>query len=71
MNKRSIDIRFTGNPPDPKLNYFILPAAIADHYWTKITGFHDVLLDYYIEAIDSKGNLAKSDIFHVWIGPKS
>jgi hypothetical protein len=27
-----------------------------------------VLVDYYVEAVDSAGNVAKSDIFHVYVG---
>lgn len=68
MNRRQIDPQFTGNPPNPNLNYFILPEAIADHYWAKVTGYHDVLVDYYIEAVDQLGNRSRSDIFHVWVG---
>ncbi len=69
MSPRTIDTKFTGNPPNPKLNYFILPKVISDHYWAKVTGYHDVLMDYYIEAKDSAGNISKSEIAHVWIGP--
>lgn len=28
------------------------------------------MLDYYIEAEDTLGNIEKSDIYHVWIEPK-
>lgn len=68
MNRRAIDTQFTGNPANPKLNYFIRPEVIADHYWAKISGYHDVFLDYYVEATDGFGNVSKSDIFHVWVG---
>ena len=71
MKRRVIDPQFSGDPPNPNLNYFILPELIADHYWAKVEGFHDVLLDYYIEASDLKGNIAKSDISHVWVGQKT
>jgi hypothetical protein len=33
-----------------------------------ITGLEDKLVDYYVEAIDSRGNITRSDIQHVWVG---
>lgn len=57
-----------------QINYFlpVQPDAVADYYFVKITdtnlaGFRNKLLDYYIEATDSKGNLHKSEIQHVWV----
>ena len=38
------------------------PDFIANQYYTQITGFEKVLLDYYIEATDTAGNVKKSDI---------
>lgn len=63
----------------PKGNYYdwtgncfdkleIEPEYIADLYYAKVTGLSDVLVDYYVEAIDNDGNVAKSDIFHVYVG---
>jgi hypothetical protein len=57
-----------------QIDYF-LPVqadAVADYYFAKITdtnlsGFRSKLLDYYIEATDSKGNISKSEIQHVWV----
>jgi hypothetical protein len=57
-----------------QIDYF-LPVqadAVADYYFAKITdtnlsGFRSKLLDYYIEATDSKGNTSKSEIQHVWV----
>jgi len=49
------------------LRFFVLPDEIADYYWFKVSGYRDVLLDYYIEATDSKGNLVKTDIQHVYV----
>ena len=57
-----------------QIDYF-LPVqadAVADYYFVKITdtnlpGFRNNLLDYYIEATDSKGNMSKSEIQHVWV----
>jgi uncharacterized protein YjdB len=59
----------TGNVPnDPQINFFILPQAIADLYYAPITGLSNVLVDYYVEAVDTKGNVAKSAIQHVYVG---
>lgn len=57
-----------------QIDYF-LPVqddAVADYYFAHITdqnlpGFRSKLLDYYIEATDSLGNVSKSDIQHVWV----
>jgi len=54
----------TGNP---NLNYYVLPDEISDYCWAKVTGYRDVLLDYYIESTDTKGNLHKSAIQHVYV----
>ncbi len=55
-----------------EINYFITPPELADYYFAKITnaniaGFRGQLLDYYIEATDTKGNLHKSEIQHVFV----
>ncbi len=50
------------------LNYFEMPTYIADHYVVEVTGIRSSLLDYYIESTDTKGNVAKSPIQHVWVG---
>jgi hypothetical protein len=52
---------------DPNINFFIEPVHIADHYWAKVTGYTNVLLDYFVQATDSKGNTHKSEIQHVWV----
>jgi hypothetical protein len=67
MTRRVIDPKFTGNPPDPKLNYFILPEVMADEYWAKATGYSNVLVDYYVEMVDQRGNTSRSGISHVWV----
>jgi hypothetical protein len=65
MNQRTLS---TGNVPnDPNVNFFLTPQAMADYYWAKVTGYTNVLLDYYISATDSKGNTHQSDIQHVWV----
>lgn len=55
-----------------QINYFVTPPELADYYFLEITeaavpGFRGKLLDYYIEATDSKGNLHRSDIQHVFV----
>lgn len=44
------------------------PAARAMRYQAQITGQDNVLIDYYVEATDTKGNISRSDIAHVWVG---
>ena len=34
----------------------------------QVTGLKDVLIDYYISATDKRGNMKKSDIYHVYVG---
>lgn len=55
-----------------QINYFIEPPELADYYFAKITnsvlpGFRNKLFDYYIEATDTKGNIHKSEIQHVFV----
>jgi hypothetical protein len=61
-----------------EIDYFVFDPAlwadpvIADYYFAKIDdtslpNFRDKLLDYYIEATDSKGYTSKSEIQHVWV----
>ncbi len=52
---------------DPELNFFITPAAKADLCYAEITGLKDTLVDYYVEAIDTKGNIFRTPIQHVYI----
>ncbi len=58
------------------IDYFAaaLPPVLADYYFAKIdhtvpglSGYKGKLLDYYIEATDSRGNVRKSDIQHVYV----
>ena len=44
------------------------PANRAMRHEGTIAGQHDVLIDYFVEAVDTKGNTNRSDIFHVWVG---
>ena len=50
----------------------ILPATVrAPRYGAMITGQEDVLIDYYVEAVDLNGNITRSDIQHVYVGQGS
>ena len=40
----------------------------AMRYGAMITGQEDVLIDYYVQAVDSNGHVTNSDIQHVWVG---
>lgn len=53
---------------DPNISFFEMPQYIADQYHAKVTGLQNVLVDYYIEAVDSKGYVKRSPIEHVWVG---
>ncbi|MFH0779068.1 MAG: FlgD immunoglobulin-like domain containing protein, partial [Candidatus Eisenbacteria bacterium] len=53
---------------DPSIDFFVLPDYIADEYYAQVTGLSEALLDYYVEAEDSLGNVKRSPIQHVWIG---
>jgi hypothetical protein len=48
-----------------------MPAYIADEYYVEVTGLREMLVDYYIEAVDGNGIIAKSPIQHVYIGDGS
>lgn len=55
-----------------QINYFITPPELADYYFIKITdqnvpGFRGKLLDYYVEAMDMRGNVHQSEIQHVFV----
>ena len=53
---------------DPEIDFTVLPTHIADEYWVQVTGLADALLDYYVEAVDTRGNVRRSPIQHVWVG---
>ncbi len=53
---------------DPNIDFSVLPDYIADEYYVQVTGLSEVLVDYYIEAEDSAGNIKRSPIQHVWVG---
>jgi hypothetical protein len=71
MNKRNLtpDINGVDWQADGKEMMQIVPAQmIGDMYYTYLDNYRDQLLDYYIEATDSKGNVTKSVIQHVYVG---
>lgn len=43
----------------------------ANRYGAMIAGQTNVLVDYYVEAIDTLGNIGRSEILHVWVGDGS
>lgn len=66
MNQRVFPTgNVTGNPD---VNFFLTPDYIADLYWVELTGLHDTLIDYYVEATDLRGNVFKTPIQHVYVG---
>jgi hypothetical protein len=55
-----------------QINYFITPPELADYYFVKVDGanvpgFRGKLLDYYIEATDTRNNTHRSEIQHVFV----
>jgi hypothetical protein len=52
---------------DPSIDFFVMPDYIADQYTATISGHENVLIDYYVEARDERGNVKRSPIQHVWI----
>jgi hypothetical protein len=40
----------------------------ADRFEAEINGLNNVLVDYWVVATDSAGNVQRSDIQHVWVG---
>jgi hypothetical protein len=66
MNHRAMP---TGEPWDmPGVDLTVTPRHIADEYWYELTGYAEVLLDYYVEAEDAHGNVKRTPIQHVWVG---
>ncbi|MEM9064999.1 MAG: GC-type dockerin domain-anchored protein [Planctomycetota bacterium] len=43
----------------------------ADRYSAMVVGESDVLIDYYVEATDTLGNVTRSPIMHVYVGSTS
>jgi hypothetical protein len=51
------------------VDFFLTPTHMATHYWARVEKRHDVLLDYYVRAVDAHGNVHRSCIQHVFVGP--
>lgn len=47
------------------------PLYKAAEYSAKVSGVSEALVDYYVEAIDAKGNVGRSQILHVYVGAQS
>lgn len=45
----------------------VTPQYIADYYYAKLSGISNSCVDYYVSATDSRGNIYKSPIQHVWV----
>ena len=64
----------TGNVlNNPNIDFFELPQYIADEYYIHvtepaITEEGDVLIDYYVEAVDGLGYSKRSPLQHTYIG---
>ncbi len=59
----------TGNVfDDPEIDSSILPERIADVYYVEVNDYDTVMLDYYVEATDERGNVTRSPIQHVYVG---
>ncbi len=56
---------------NPTINFSVMPQYIAEQFSAQVTGLRSVLVDYYVEAVDTLGNVKKSPIQHVWIGDGS
>lgn len=61
-NSVSMSGVFISSQTDP------VPLYKAKEYSAQITGFTDKLVNYYIEAVDSSGNISRSPIREVWVG---
>ena len=69
MTKRVIDPNDDGG--NHRIDFFMTPTHMADHYWARVQGYSEKLLDYYVEAVDTEGNVHKSDIQHVYVGQQN
>jgi len=49
----------------------LAPTYRALRYSATVAGQHDVLIDYYVEAVDGVGHVQKSPIQHVYVGQRA
>ncbi len=61
-----LGIEMSATVLEPQTN--VDPLVIADLYTAQVEGFENVLLDYYVRAVDPWGNAATSIIQHVYVG---
>ena len=47
------------------------PGARAQRYMATVAGQTNCLIDYYVEAVDSRGNTNRSNIIHAWVGDQA
>jgi Starch/carbohydrate-binding module (family 53)/Glycosyl hydrolase family 57 len=66
MNRRAMPAGNVYN--DPSIDFFVMPQYIAEHASATIAGQSDKLIDYYVEAVDARGNIRRSAIQHVYVG---
>ncbi|MDX2176149.1 MAG: carbohydrate-binding protein [Candidatus Sumerlaeia bacterium] len=71
MTKRVFPKGLPAGYTNGAINFFELPTHIADHFSVPVNGLRDVLIDYYVESVDTRGNVSRSPIQHVYIGDGS
>ena len=64
-------VAMTSGAQPPRPANIVAPTYIATPYSAQVSGQTNKLVDYYVEAIDGRGNLYRSDIQHVWVGPNT
>src|SRR5574344_1595620 len=70
VRKRKRDMNgIAGQNSARNMNNAVLGGKkIGDTYYAYISDYRDQLVDYYMEATDSLGNVTKSEIQHVYVG---
>ncbi len=71
MKERDLtpDINGVSWQPSSTETFQVVPAQkIGNLFYTYLDQYRGQLLDYYIEAVDSKGNVTKSPIQQVYVG---
>ncbi len=64
------DIAMTSSDVPPQ-NGVLVPTYRALRWGAMITEQSEVLIDYYVEAVDNQGNTQKSPIMHVYVGQEA
>lgn len=71
MTKRDLKKDINGvawQPTGAQMNAIVPAQEIGDLYYTYLKDYRNQMVDYYIEATDSKGNITKTDIQTVFVG---